>query len=265
MTTVLGLELRRARSLVLWLGLLAAGYAGAIAAFYPTVLEAATSFDELLELYPEGLLAALGLEGSLTDAGVFLNSYVFQFLWPLLAAIAALLLATRVAVDAERGFLDLPLSTPVSRTGYLAASIVGQAIAIAGLGAVTVLAIEAVDLVIEPDFPVLGLVLAGCQAILFAFAIAGATTLLAVLTLSRGKAAGLAAAVLLLMYLLNVVASLSPDLAGLGRVSAFHYFALADVIRAERFPVGDGLLFAIVAGGGWAAALIAFRQRDLAA
>lgn len=265
MRTALALELRRARSLVLWLGLLAAGYAGFIVAFYPTVLENAASFEELLKLYPKELMAAFGLEGSLSDPGTFLNSYVYQFLWPLLAAIGAILLATRVAVDADRGFLDLPLSTPMSRTRYLGASIAGQALAIAALGLITVLAIEVVDLAIEPDFPVAGVALAGLHAILFAFAIAGVTTLLAVVTLSRGRAGGLTAAILLVMYLLNVVAALDPDLADLGRVSAFRYFDLAGVIDDERFPVADGLLFTAAAAGGWLAAILAFRRRDLVA
>ena len=51
---------------------------------------------------------------------------------------------------------------------------------------------------------------------LFGCAIAGVTSFVAALTLSRGVAAGVAAGVLLVMYLLNIVAEMQVDLAWLG-------------------------------------------------
>ena len=71
-------------------------------------------------------------------------------------------------------------------------------------------------------------------------AIAGVTTLLAVLFLDRGRAGGLAAAILIVMYLLNVIAQLSPDMRGLANLSAFHYFDLKSLIDTGAYPV-DGL------------------------
>ena len=123
MSSALRLELRRSRSLVLWVGLVSALYAGGITLFYPTVLENAAEFEKMLQIYPKELMAAFGLSGSLGDPGTFLNSYIFQFLWPLVAAIVAILMATRPAADAERGFLELPLSTRLSRLRYLTATI----------------------------------------------------------------------------------------------------------------------------------------------
>lgn len=90
-------------------------------------------------------------------------------------------------------------------------------------------------------------------------------TLLAVAFLDRGKAGGLAAGILIVMYLLNILAALSPDMADLGRVSAFRYFDLKALIDAGTYPIGDSLLYLAVAVGGWLLALWAFRGRDLAA
>ena len=67
------------------------------------------------------------------------------------------------------------------------------------------------------------------------------------------------------MYLLNVLAAMSPDMAGLGRLSAFRYFDLKDLIDAGTYPIGDSLLYLAVAIAGWLLALVAFRRRDLAA
>jgi len=259
------LELRRGRMLVLWIGLVSVLYAGTITLFYPTILENAAEFEKLMEIYPKELMAAFGIVGSLGDPGTFINSYIFQFLWPLAAAIVAILLATRLAADADTGFLDLPLSTRLPRLRYLSALIVGQIVALAVLSAMTIGAIVAVDLIIEPDFPLDRLSLAGVHALAMGLAIAGPTTLLAVLLLDRGKAGGLAAAILIVMYLLNVLAELSPDMAGLARLSAFRYFNLKPLIDSGTYPIGDTLLYLAVAVGGWILALVAFRRRDLAA
>lgn len=186
-------------------------------------------------------------------------------IWPLVAAIVAIILATRVAADADTGFLDLPLSTRLPRLRYLGSVIAGQVLWLAALTAMMVGGIIAMDLLITPDFPTDRLVLAGVHALMLALAIAGVTTLLSVVFLDRGKAGGLAAAILILMYLLNVIAELSPDLADLGRLSAFRYSDLKPLIDTGAYPVGASLLYLAVAIGGWLLALVAFRRRDLAA
>ena len=91
------------------------------------------------------------------------------------------------------------------------------------------------------------------------------TTLLAVIFLDRGKAGGVAAGILILMYLLNVLAQLSPDIADIGRLSAFHYFDVRTLIDTGTYPLGDSLLYLAVAVAGWLLALWVFRGRDLAA
>ncbi len=259
------LELRRGRMLVLWTGAVAALYAGGITLFYPTILANAADFEKLMEVYPKELMAAFGITGSLAAQGTFLNSYIFSMIWPLVAGAAGILLATRLAADADTGFLDLPASTRLPRVRYLMATICAQVVAMALLAAVTVIAIEIVDLVIEPNFNVGRLVLAGVHSMLFGFAIMGVTTLLAVLFLDRGRAGGLAAGILIVMYLANVIAQLSPDLGGIGDMSAFHYFDMRALIEDGTYPVSGALLYGTVATIGWLLALVAFRRRDLVA
>jgi hypothetical protein len=98
-----------------------------------------------------------------------------------------------------------------------------------------------------------------------AAAITGVTCALAVILLDRGKAGGLAAGILIVMYLLNVVAQLAPDFSDLARLSAFHYFDLAAVIDTGTYPVADSAIFVVAAILGWLLALWVFRRRDLAA
>jgi putative exporter of polyketide antibiotics len=243
MLTAFRLELRRGRALVLWIGLLAALYAGGITAFYPTVIENAARFAQMMEVYPRELMAAFGIEGGLGDPGTFLNSYIFQFLWPVAAAIVGILLGTRLAADVDRGFLELPLATRLPRLRYLAATIAAQVVGVAVLAAITVGAIWLVDLVIEPDFIIERVVLAGGHALMLGLAITAVTTFLAVIFLAK----------------------LTPDLGWLAQLSAFDYFDVKPLIDDGTYPLADSLTYLAVALGAWVLAALAFRRRDLAA
>ena len=219
-------------------------YAGGITLFYPTIQENAAEFEKLLEIYPKELMAAFGIEGSLGDPGMFLNSYIFQFLWPLVAAIVAILLATRVAADAETGFLELPLSTRLSRLRYLAATIAGQVVAMAVAGRVTVGAIWRSTCSSSPTSrPTASSSPVPRAAI--GLAIAGVTTLLAVVLLDRGRAGGLAAGILIVMYLVNVLAQMSPDIAA----SAPFGIPLLRPQGAHRYGRLPARRFAALSGG----------------
>jgi ABC-2 type transport system permease protein len=264
--TAIRLELRRSRTLVLWLGIITGAYAGFITIFYSNVVDNAAAFEDLLKLYPRELMAAFGLEANnFADPGVFLGGYVYNFLWPLVGAALAIVLATRVAADADRGFLDIALATPIARSAYLLGSIVAQVVGVAILAAALVGAVLLGDLLIEPDFPAVSVALSTLHALAFGMAVAGPTTLLAVLFLDRGRAAGVAAGVLVLMYLLNVVGALAPEVEGVTIVSAFRYFDLKALISEGTYPIADSVILAGVGVAGWALALYAFRRRDLAA
>ena len=261
----LRMELRRSRNLVIWLGVLTVAYAGFITVFYTNVVENAAAFQDILKLYPKELMAAFGIEGNFADPGVFLGGYVYNFLWPLIAAVAAITLATRVASDAGRGFLDIALTTPLSRGRYLVGSIATQIIAIAVLAVAMVSAIFIGDALIKPDFPTGPVAASALHSLAFGVAVAGPTTLLAVLLLDRGRAAGVAAGVLVLMYLVNVAGALSPDLEGLTVISLFRYFNVRELISEGTYPVVDSAIYWAIGLIGWGFALAAFRRRDLAA
>jgi ABC-2 type transport system permease protein len=259
------LDIRRSRTLLIWLLVITAAYAGFMTLFYTNIAENAEQWEKLLEVYPKELLIAFGIEANFADPGVFLSSYIYGFLWPFIAAIAAIALATRVATDADRGFLDIVLSTRLARVRHLAASIVTQAMGLAVLAVVLVVSIVLADLLIEPDFPTERVLLSAVHAFAFGVAIAGPSTLLAVVLLDRSRAAGLVAGALVIMYLFNVVAALAPNVNWLGSISAFHYFTVKDLISRGIYPIADSLLLGGIGVACWALALAVFQRRDLAA
>lgn len=264
--TALRMELRRNRTLTIWLGVLLLVYGAVMGTMYPIMVENDEVFKAYMASFPKEFLAAFGMTGSLGDPGVFYTTYIASWLWPIMAAIAALLIGTRaVAADLDRGFLDLPLSTRISRTRYLAASIAGQVLVMAILAAAAVAGVWVVGRLVGADFSAGNFALAGVLSWLFGCAIAGVTTLLSVVTLSRGRSAGIAGGVLVVMYLVFVVAEVSRDWAWLAPVSAWDHFGTTPLIDNGAVPVGDMALFAAIAVAGWVAAVAAFRGRDLAA
>jgi hypothetical protein len=67
------------------------------------------------------------------------------------------------------------------------------------------------------------------------------------------------------MYLVFVVAQISPDWRWLLPVSAWDHFRTTELIDGGMVPTGDMAMFALVAVTGWLGSLVAFRRRDLAA
>jgi ABC-2 type transport system permease protein len=260
------LELRRNRSLLLWLTITVGAYGALMGVMYPILRENDDLFTQYMKTFPKEFLAAFGMTGLLSDPGVFFTTYIGSWLWPIIAAAAGLLVGTRaVAADLDRGFLDLPLSTPVSRTRYLLASIAGQVLVLAVLASAAVLGLWATGRLAGADFDLVRFAAAGVLSFAFGCAIAGPTTLLSVVTLSRGMASGIVAGVLILMYAIFVVSSVSTDWSWLGPLSAWNHYGTRALIDDGVFPVGDFALFGIVAVAGWVGAIVVFRRRDLAA
>lgn len=258
------LELRRSRMIAGGLALVVLVYGGLIAAIYPILLTNTAMIDDYMKLFPKEFMAAFGMTGNLSDPGIFFTTYIGSFLWPVVAAIAATVLATRpTGADAERGWADLALATPLTRGRYLGAAIIGQLVVLAALALVTVLGVFGVGTLVGAGFDAGRFLAAGAVLWLFGCAMAGVTSLVAVITLSRGIAAAVTAGLLIAMYLLNIVAQVQPNLAWLGNLSAFRYSGVGALIdRGAADWVGIGV-FAVVAVTGWTASLALFRRRDL--
>jgi ABC-2 type transport system permease protein len=260
------LELRRSRVITLWLVLIVLAYGGIIAAMFPILQENSKLLEDYMKILPKELLAAFGMSGTLTDPGVFFSTYIGSFLWPVIAAVAAILLATRpVAADVERGWTEVVLGTPLTRTASLCAAILAQAIVLALLAAATAAGVLVVGALVGAGFDTARFLAGSVIFWLFACAIAGVTSFVAALTLSRGVAAGVAAGVLLVMYLMNIVAELQVDLAWLGDLGWSKYLAVTDLIDTGAVPWTSVAVFGVVAVAGWAASLVVFRRRDLLA
>ena len=258
------LELRRSRSLVVGIALVTLAYGGIMGAMYPVLAENQALMDEYMKVFPKEFLLAFGMTGSLTDPGVFFTTYISSWLWPIVAAIVAIIIGTRVtAADTERGWVEQPLATPLRRASLALASILDQGIGLLVVALAAVAGLLVVGLAVAAPFDAARFLLAIPSLVAFGAAIAGVTMLLAVLTLSRGRAAGIVAGGLIAMYLLNVVVQIQRDFEALGYLGLFHYLDTTETMSAGTVPWGDIAVLAAVALAGWGLAVWRFRTRDL--
>jgi len=266
MASVFRLELRRSRGLAVWLGLVIVLYSGVIAAFYPVIRDNVKVLEDYMRVFPQPMLAAFGMEGSLADHGVFFNTYLGSMLWPIVAAIAGAVLGTRtVAADLDSGFLELPLATGIDRTRYLAAAIAGQLLVLATLAVLAIAAVLIAGALAGAGFDAGRFLLTVPVLFLFACAVAAVASLLSVVSLRRGLSAGVVAGALLAMYLLDAVSRFDADLEWLGAFSAFRYLRSTSAIDEGVLRYGDLAVFAVVALVCWSLAIWLFRRRDLVA
>lgn len=265
--TVMRFDLRRSRTLILVFSLGIAIYGLIMAAFVPTIKENAEALDQYIEVFPQAFRDAFGIESGTSWAtiGGFLGIEYFDLVWVFVAAILAIIIGSRgVAAEFGRGTIETPLATRISRLGYLVGTIGSQLTVLAVFTVFSIAGVLVAAPVVGFELDPTGFVYVGLLCFAFAAAVAGATTLLSVLLLDRGRVAAVAAVVLVGMYLLNVIARIDDRVEWLSNLSAFNYFSTGAIIDNPALPATEIVLFAAIAVIGWVLALILFRRRDLA-
>ena len=261
--------LRRALKDLRWT---VAWYAGGLATFvlimmrfYPTVRENAEEFQRMLSAYPEPFMKAFGVTDFTTMTG-FIGAEVLSALWPLIAAIFVILAgAATVALEVERGTVELWLSVPERRWRLLLAKVAALLVGIALITAATLVTLALGAASIGERFALSGLLAAGVVLVSFSVAVGGYAVLCSSFSGDRGKAAGLAAALTLAFYMIYIVAELSARWAWMGRFTIFTAYQPQRALETGQVPlVGTATLLAIGVASVAGAAII-FERRSIAA
>jgi ABC-2 type transport system permease protein len=212
--------------------------------------------------YPESIKQALNLE-DLTSPTGYLASTVFGIPLLLLTSIYVIATATRaIAGDEESGALDLLLSYPVGRTGFLLARFGAMGVVIECQG-LTILAVLAASR--DPS----GLYANSADVVFtlimwlaFARCLGGIALLVSATAGRRSLALVVSSAIALATYLAGSFVPLIKGLHWMREISPYYWFTGND-------PLRNGLqvahLIALIAVGLLATALaaVAFNRRDL--
>lgn len=258
--TVALIDLRVRRRPVIGYALGLGAYAFAIVALYPS-FENDTSLDQLAQS-SSTLMAAFGVNGSLTSPAGWLNANLFNNFLPLILIVLTVGYGSWcVAGQDETGLLALTATLPTTR-GRL---ILDKSIALAAQAFPAVLVTYLCVLAGRGfDLRVGGAALVGtCMAMLLLAIDFGALALLiGALTGSRGLALSVSSAAAAAAYLIS---SLAPAISWLHpfRFASPFYWALGNDPLQAGLPIGAALALGATAGALLVAAAIALRRLDL--
>ena len=248
-----------------WTGLALLVLAGYFTLLYPTYTK---SFDlgQLIDQMPPAMKAIIG--GQFIDVSTatgFLNIELFPLMLPaVLAGYAIALGSGLTAAEEGRGTIDVLLSYPVARWRFVldksVAVAISVAVAAAGLWVGAVGGAVSSSSALDGGRLAAGLVLATLLSLAFgaiALAIAAAIG-------NRGAAIGVSVALLVVMYFVNALAPIIQGLDSIKELSLFYWYLEGDPLR-HGLVVTDALVLGTVALFFFAASLVAFERRNIAA
>lgn len=195
-------------------------------AMYPTIADQAEDFEKAFANYPEGFFKAFGIESlSFDTIEKFLALENYSILWPILVMFMVIAFAGfNLARETETGTAEILLSRPVSRLKIFFARYLAGLMAFVIFNACSVYAIiplatlHNIDYVIEHHTSIFILNL------VFGWAVYSIAMMLSALFSEKGKTYGIAAGVMIIMYVMNLAASLLEKVEGLKYYSFFYYY-----------------------------------------
>jgi ABC-2 type transport system permease protein len=240
-------------------------YSVLIISIYPMFKDMMSTFENLLDQYPEAVLVAFGLQGDLATFQTFIGVEFINVIWPLIVAIFVIMAGTAtVAQEIERGTADLWLSVPEDRWRLLGSKVVVLVLGIVILVAVTVISLGVGAAIVDAHLGFSALIAASLVMICYPFAILGYSVLLSSLFSERGKAAGIAAGITILSYLSWLVGGLVDQWSWLKYISPFTAYKPQFALDHGQVPVLEVLVLLALGLAGVAAALVIFQRRDVA-
>lgn len=235
-------------------------------AIYPSIQKNAQNYDQLLKAYPKTLLDAFGIEDmNLNSLEKFLAMEQYSFMWSVLVIIFALSRAGRsLAGEIEKGTMGLWLALPLRRVTIFASKYLAGLIALIIFTITTILGTIPLAALLHTEFVAKAYIGLVWPALFFGWAIYSVGVLFSSIFNDRGKVYLTAGGILVLMYVLNVVASLKDDLKWLKYISAFHYFEASKILvhslqnPTTYFVFAITIIIATILGAFW------FTRRDVA-
>jgi ABC-2 type transport system permease protein len=237
-------------------------------ALFPSIAKQQADFSQMLANYPEGLLKAFGIDPStlgLADLEGFLSLEHYSILWPLLLIILLVSYASAaIAGEIEKGTIEVLLAQPLSRSKFFAGKYAAGLLLLFTFTFFSVLAVFPLAKIYHFDLRAANHLTMAALGFLFGLTIFCLTLMFSCIFSERGKAASLTGGILILMYALNIVASLKENVSFLKYFSFFYYYDYhAALVENHLEPVtivvflAVGLLTTFL-GAFW------FNRRDIA-
>lgn len=236
-------------------------YALLIGLFFPAIRSNTAQINKIVHTLPPAAIRAMGVQNYSTFphymGGEFLN-----LIWPIIASVFVILAGSAVvAQEIEQGTIDLWLSVPVSRARLLASKLAAVLVGLCVLAIATDLALIVGARLIGESLSAGGILALSVYLVLFPLTIGCFAAVISALSSSRAHAAGIAAGVLILSYLVWVVGLIGGRWSWLQNLSVFSLFRPQDALSNGTLVTSHIIWLLVITAVCAAASLIAFQRR----
>ena len=256
--------LKSHRSTALIWGAFAFAFAVLVMYLYPTFENMALDY---LELMPEQLLRAVGLEGIIAGGGFTLELYVTsEFLgwWPVVVTIYAIFtMGGTVAHEVDKGTMDLLLSQPLRRYQVVSSKFVVFVLGLAFIQLISFAGLIVGLLLIDTTAPLWGIFLALVQGAFLILAVGSYSIFFSCLFLDPRKTLMASGGLTAALYILNFMSPSLGSYEWINRLSLFHYYLPGKIVQDAALDWTGVAVLLVVAALCFIAALAVFQRKDI--
>lgn len=236
-------------------------------AFYPTIHDKAQEFSQLLSAYPESFMKAFNINPSqllFTTLESFLAMEQFNIVWPIM--LFAFFIAwggSAIAGEIEKGTIEILLAQPISRLKIFLAKYLSGTLMILLFTAVSVFAVIPLAKIYHIDYQLFHYWTIALIGFLLGGAVFSIAIFFSALFSDKGKAYFLTSGILVVMYVLNIMASLRDNLETLKYFSFFYYYDPAKALIDNQIDHWAYLVFISTIVLFTIFAALIFQKRDI--
>lgn len=237
-------------------------FASIILMFDPEKTEA---LNEVLDMFPEGMIKALGFDEFGTTLLAFISSYMYGFLIFLFPMVLSIVINHRIiASHVDRGSMAYLLSTPNSRVRIALTQ------AISGLASITFFFIITTSFAIvvsEVMFPGLlemsKFIMLNIYALLMYYSIGGIGFFASCIANESKLSLSIGVGIPVAFLVFQILGNIGEKFSWIKNLSLYTLFDPNKLIEGSNFPYIGMLAFAIIAATLYTGGILIFNKRDL--
>lgn len=234
-------------------------------ALFPSLKDQMGSYEEIFKSFPEGMMEAMGVSNlNIGDFASYFGAEQMSMVWPLLAIIMAISYAGKALSGAvENGTIGVELSQPVSRSQLFVSKYVAGVLALTIFVVVSILGVIPMAGLYDIELEISNWLRLAGVSWLFVIAIYSLAYAASAAFSEKAKVYGAVSALILVMYVARIVASLRENLDWLRNVSFFYFHDGAKVLTEGTVNNVGILVFVMSAIVAFVVGLVWWRGRDV--
>ena len=262
--SVLRATLRQRRTSIMWYTGSLIAYSWLMTWFYPKI--GGGQYADLVKNMPPEMLAIFGgTEVDFATLGGYFQTEYLGLMWMLIVASALIIFASKAfAGEISAGTMEFMLAQPVSRVRLAITRVVALVAYVLVLSAASFVPIALLGPTYDIDLGARTFWTLSAFGALFMAAVGGLALLLSSMLRDGGRAGGIAAGVMGVFWVADLVSNVSEAAKVLDPVNIVTYWQPGKIINGEAVASEAWWIYGVIAVVSLIAAVVVFSRRDVA-